>query len=638
MAQTAPKLRTFKQIHTSVHQAMKTKKGWAEFDESAARLEQAQWLEQVASRNCVDVLNPSRGETNCDCMQVAIDDMNFEETMQFGRAMSGLLKKTRKDIDRHVVEWVKYAEASRRDLAGRDKATQQRVYLLPGAHKHKVCKNAIAALFGYGRDSWKTLVQAAKEGEFRDHGLTGKCSNNLKKFNHAPLLHEFFTKTQLHAAPRATKIVRCEVCGADGSVRVETELRDVDEELFELPPNFSKLGLYKRMCREECGLMLKFDNKNRMIGKEPIEGKEQRPVPCWGTFCNFWERNYPKMIIQKPRQDVCGDCFKYANRFKTLSGTKRKDPEDSDGEEEYDKENDTSINVPDDEEERMLESEREVELAAMHVRMAKDQRELFNRQKTLARNTVALPKSERIVTFMCDYAQNLYVQNFGSEQPGETYYYSPLNAYVFGMVDCSNDLLHAHLYMEGEAKKGGNNVASMLIWQLQHQKLLAPFRDEEHLPNDWEPLKELNLWFDNCGGQNKNRMVIRLLPILLQRRVAQKISFNFLVAGHTKNDCDRLFNLLKKTYRESNCYIPDQLDNILNIERQVELHRMETTIFFDYAKAQDEVMKSVDSVNSYHCFSGTLEDPTKILLRPHYTCSNDQRSSQMVVKKSFKDD
>ena len=52
--------------------------------------------------------------------------------------------------------------------------------------------------------------------------------------------------------------------------------------------------------------------------------------------------------------------------------------------------------------------------------------------------------------------------HFGQEQTGETYYYSPLNISSFGCTDFSTDIVDASVYDEGEGKKGGNNVCSLL--------------------------------------------------------------------------------------------------------------------------------------------------------------------------------
>ncbi len=66
---------------------------------------------------------------------------------------------------------------------------------------------------------------------------------------------------------------------------------------------------------------------------------------------------------------------------------------------------------------------------------------------------------------VADYAQNLGVPYFGSEQPENTYYYSPLAVYIFGLVDasCTPEQLHAYGYAEDHGGKWGNSVSSLLM-------------------------------------------------------------------------------------------------------------------------------------------------------------------------------
>ena len=447
--------RSFKELHSSVQTALRSKKAWAAFDSEELKKEALQYLEIMGTRNCVDVRNPSRGETNCDCFTTAIQNLSMTEAHCVGSALFDLLKKPRKQIDQDFLQWYLYADATRKALIGKPKKEQQRVFLLPGAWRYKICKNAIASFCGYGRDSYNRVVKAAEEGVVIPHGLVGRPTNRLLKHDHRPNFHSFFTKLEKFAAPRATRVVRCFNIGGN----LENEMRDDDENLVELPPNMSKSSLYKRYCLEECNTIVKFNAKHKVIAKEPaVRGQEMLPCPAWSFFCDYWKENFAHLKIQKPRKDVCGECFKYANSMKTLSGHKRQLEEE--GEEDLPTEYDAVLKCRRKEEtheestRRMLELEREVEKASLHVKMAKEQRELFNLHKKAAAATRDSPKSERTATFVCDYAQNLYVPNFGDEQPGETYYYSPLNAYVFGMVDCSSNTLHAHLYMEGEGKKG----------------------------------------------------------------------------------------------------------------------------------------------------------------------------------------
>jgi len=51
---------------------------------------------------------------------------------------------------------------------------------------------------------------------------------------------------------------------------------------------------------------------------------------------------------------------------------------------------------------------------------------------------------------------------------------------------------------------------------------------------------ELNIIFDNCGGQNKNSTVLSLAAWLMALNYFKRVNFIFLVVGHTKNAADRL--------------------------------------------------------------------------------------------------
>jgi hypothetical protein len=56
-----------------------------------------------------------------------------------------------------------------------------------------------------------------------------------------------------------------------------------------------------------------------------------------------------------------------------------------------------------------------------------------------------------INTLIADYSQNMSLPWFGSNQPGDTYYYTPLIIFIFGVVDVSHldgDHLYAHVYKE----------------------------------------------------------------------------------------------------------------------------------------------------------------------------------------------
>jgi hypothetical protein len=214
--------------------------------------------------------------------------------------------------------------------------------------------------------------------------------------------------------------------------------------------------------------------------------------------------------------------------------------------------------------------------AAKHVRMARSQRLMFVNKKSEALNSATnLTPMKRTYTYVCDFAHNMYLPNFAAEQPGATYYYSPLNVYPFGIINCSCNpcQLTALMFSEGEGKKGGNTVASM-IWKYLGLTKLCDSNNG--------PVLEINLVFDNCTGQNKNRMVTRLLLFFLVKLgICKTARAIFLVKGHTKNDCDCMFNLMKYDYRKVNCFTPPELIALVNKHPQVTAIPMEPHGFLD---------------------------------------------------------
>jgi hypothetical protein len=104
--------------------------------------------------------------------------------------------------------------------------------------------------------------------------------------------------------------------------------------------------------------------------------------------------------------------------------------------------------------------------------VAKGQRELHHQKDhelaTAHATLPALPRKQQVHSYTGNYCQIASMPHMGSNQPGETYYYSSLAIPIFGIAEPylgpDNDQLHASIYYKHEAKKGGNNVCS-LLWK-----------------------------------------------------------------------------------------------------------------------------------------------------------------------------
>ena len=179
----------------------------------------------------------------------------------------------------------------------------------------------------------------------------------------------------------------------------------------------------------------------------------------------------------------------------------------------------------------------------------------------------AVEHTKRRYTLTCDFGQNMQCPCYNSNQPGCTYYYTPLNIYNFGVVDHLHDHgnrtignhVHCHVYHADIGKKGGTNVASLILKTLQ----------DMHILREGNPGGELNIIFDNCTGQNKNNTVLKLAIWLKEMGYFMRVNFVFLIVGHTTNACDCLFNLLKHQYSQKNTLTMDELIKSLSWSQKI---------------------------------------------------------------------
>ena len=529
--------------------------------------------------------------TSCSCLHEMVTELSDTELKDVARSLLVFGKQTKEEQQIRVMDWIAHDIALDKGLAGLHRNIRQKRCVLPGTYNEMICKHRLASLVGYGQRKWTACSTLLKTSKTPSHGLTGKLSNNGNiNQGYTLVLNMFFSLMETFAVPRATRVVRTLVQGEDDgqSPTLRVDLRDQDDELLELPSSMTKQGLYARFLKDHVGIVQVLDGRSKIIGVRAADDSDSnfdipQIYPSWRSFNRHWQRHYPKLLIARPREDVCDDCWRYANAFRfTKRGDTFADEAEDDDSSDADKE--------------QKNNERVVTDASVHVEQAKIQRELFNNKTKEAKETQSLPRCERTVTWVLDFAQNMSLPQFGSEQPGQTYYLCPLNVYVFGIVDTADDKLYAKVYGEDIAGKGGNCVASMIMKHVEQQLLPRP------VSTDTEPIKELNLVMDNCGGQNKNRHVLRLLNVIVQRNIAKRVNAIFLVKGHTKNPCNRMFNLLKKDTRKDNIYSPTMLFDALN--RQEGVHASLFNQFYDWDQWESTYMrKTIPAIKSFHLFT-----------------------------------
>ena len=193
------------------------------------------------------------------------------------------------------------------------------------------------------------------------------------------------------------------------------------------------------------------------IRKEDGSAVDTGEFVSFPTYHTKWKRDYPNLKVSRPVEDICNLCYTFAHRQKFFSDHMRRcggyaeDTNDDDDDDDNEDQNvvdelarltrDININRPECASDKVAEEKEQMMLeAAEHIKMARAQRQLYQDKVEKARRTVGKIHSERTYTFVVDYGQNMELPVFNSEQPGATYYYSPMTVNNLGMVD------HAHLY------------------------------------------------------------------------------------------------------------------------------------------------------------------------------------------------
>jgi hypothetical protein len=239
--------------------------------------------------------------------------------------------------------------------------------------------------------------------------------------------------------------------------------------------------------------------------------------------------------------------------------------------------------------------------AAKHVEEAINMREYCNWMIEQCKATQQNTNNERTITLNADYSQNGELPSYGNQQPGETYYYSPLTLNIFGIVDTDDkkETMVAYCYEEFEGRKGGNNVASLLMLHLHEKQFL----------NKNDPIGTLNIIMDNCCCQNKNKMVLRLANYLVEMGYFKEVNFCFLVVGHTKNHADRLFNLAKSSIRSSNVYCMKDFICLIGKNEHIQAVHVHSDQFFEWGTYLDELYYNFDKpgVKKWQLFQCSLD-------------------------------
>ncbi len=121
---------------------------------------------------------------------------------------------------------------------------------------------------------------------------------------------------------------------------------------------------------------------------------------------------------------------------------------------------------------------------------------------------------------------------------------------VYNLCIHAGDTQQAYMCMwhEGVAGRGANEVMLCLLKVLQ-----SPVTAKQYV----------EIWCDNCAGQNKNQMLILAMFYLVATKRYKGITCRFLVSGHSYMPCDQDFAIIEKRKRLTAAMVPSDIKDVV---------------------------------------------------------------------------
>lgn len=171
------------------------------------------------------------------------------------------------------------------------------------------------------------------------------------------------------------------------------------------------------------------------------------------------------------------------------------------------------------------------------------------------------PKSNSSSFF---YKRKLYVHN--------------LTVYDLGTSDVT-----CFMWPEFEAKRGSNEVATCLSRYIEKKAESG--------------CKTIDMFADNCPGQNRNQFVAYMLAFMNKRLGLDKLAITFLEKGHTETENDSVHSVIERATRNTEIYTPEQWYAAVRGARKSKspytVKEMSVTEFIDFR----EMVKTVKNVS-----------------------------------------
>ena len=130
------------------------------------------------------------------------------------------------------------------------------------------------------------------------------------------------------------------------------------------------------------------------------------------------------------------------------------------------------------------------------------------------------------------------------------YYYSKFSVYDLSCYGVTSKQGYCFVWNETIAKRGPNEIASCIF------KFISLCCTEDDI--------EISLFADSSSGQNKNRFIVQMMSIVIQKfKNIKSIHLSFLERGHTQNENDSVHSVIERSKKGVSIYHPYQWTTLI---------------------------------------------------------------------------
>ena len=122
---------------------------------------------------------------------------------------------------------------------------------------------------------------------------------------------------------------------------------------------------------------------------------------------------------------------------------------------------------------------------------------------------------------------------------------------------------------------------------------------------------------------------------LVEQKFFRKVNMIFLIKGHTKNMCDRMFNQMKRNYRKRNVYTLEDTYKILDLQDNVIVVPVKgEELFRDWDEIFDEIYKrpKAGTIKKNHIFSYSDDTIDTVIITTKTSDHSSSMQTQQFIK------